>query len=980
MTGPSIEPMYSGILELPARAWKLGDTVHLKFYQSDRFKTDRLVDAYNLTIGEKTFHFKEAQGTAPAITEDAAGITLTGENFSLSFDKATGMIRQGIYKGETVLTGGPYLNMGVTSVLDAWTLTNISSTRTDNEAIVNIAGKYGNTGVVFVLHVDGTGLITTTYQISHLPSAYDAIGVAYDVSAQADRITWQRNGQWSYYPEDQIGRNEGTAVRTRNGGTELYGVRPTWAWSQDEKNFNAYGKDDPGQRGTTDFFASKNNFNVAALSFGASGKRLTIQGDGQGAVKGTVLPDGNVRISIHNIWSHPAAFPGWIEANSVSKPISLADTYTNRISMRLGEQDEYSISYYDVPTYLSDLNWASAAAEWREPKKNSSIQGDVLTLFDGMGSKSFKHGIGTHAKSEIVYDLSGKGYETFESYVGVDQESTQGTVIFQVWVDEEKRFDSGKMGPRTAAQKVSVNIAGKRELRLVVTDSGDGIMSDHADWADAKLIKLDVVVAPSTEARLQEIFVNGQSLAEFAQDKFSYNVTLPAGTKVVPTVTATTVDTSAVAKITPASALPGTTTIEVKAEDGVSTRTYTIHFTVKSATTDPGDSNSDPSGSSSGGGRGTTMAGPTKPSIAQQMVEKLVVTNGEAIVSVQEGIQEVLIPVASDELKRLSKLVIQGGDISVDLPNAVIAQLIGLATKGQKSYVAFKFTKLSVTDAEQRLKKVGSAAHAAIKATGSIYELSLGVTHPDGAFTPLTVFDKPIVLKLKVHESARQELTGLYQMKDNGELVYVKGHLVNGMIEAPIHHFSAYGILNFEKTFVDVPDQHFASQVIKRMVARQVINGVNETAFAPELPVTRAAFVTMLVRALDLPSASGTVPFTDVRQDAWYASAVEAAYKAGILTGRSQTRFAPEGTMTREEMAVMIIRAYEVKRGEKVDTSTKQSQFTDDKQMSVWARTSIQVAFDLGLLHGRGSNQFAPQGVTTRAESVQVIANVLDLL
>ncbi|MGO4276807.1 S-layer homology domain-containing protein, partial [Paenibacillus sp. TAF58] len=108
-----------------------------------------------------------------------------------------------------------------------------------------------------------------------------------------------------------------------------------------------------------------------------------------------------------------------------------------------------------------------------------------------------------------------------------------------------------------------------------------------------------------------------------------------------------------------------------------------------------------------------------------------------------------------------------------------------------------------------------------------------------------------------------------------------------------------------------------------------------------------------------------------------YNWAIVAAYRAGIVTGRSQTHFAPEESITREEMAAMIIRAYEVKSGMKVVTQG-QGHYADDNLINDWAKSVVYASLGLGLLHGRGENEFAPQGLTTRAESAQVIANLLE--
>src|SRR3989442_4731648 len=77
----------------------------------------------------------------------------------------------------------------------------------------------------------------------------------------------------------------------------------------------------------------------------------------------------------------------------------------------------------------------------------------------------------------------------FTASVGVDDEvtSTVASLVFQVWGDSTKLYDSGTMGASTATKVLSVDVAGRRTLRLVVTDAGDGNVYDHADWANAQL-------------------------------------------------------------------------------------------------------------------------------------------------------------------------------------------------------------------------------------------------------------------------------------------------------------------------------------------------------------------------------------------------------------------------------------------------------------------------------------------------------------
>lgn len=141
-------------------------------------------------------------------------------------------------------------------------------------------------------------------------------------------------------------------------------------------------------------------------------------------------------------------------------------------------------------TYLTEYDWKSTSNSYTAPRKDISISGRALRLTDENGQEvSYERGIGAHSTSTIVYDLSDKNYDYFTSYVGVDRQmyGTVGSVSFEVWVDGEKKFDSGLMNSRDSQKYVEVDINGAKELKLVVTDGGNGNGSDHATWGDAKL-------------------------------------------------------------------------------------------------------------------------------------------------------------------------------------------------------------------------------------------------------------------------------------------------------------------------------------------------------------------------------------------------------------------------------------------------------------------------------------------------------------
>jgi hypothetical protein len=139
--------------------------------------------------------------------------------------------------------------------------------------------------------------------------------------------------------------------------------------------------------------------------------------------------------------------------------------------------------------YLSDLIWSSMVNGYGPVEKDMSngedLQGDGQTIT--LNGVTYAKGLGAHADSDVRYALAG-GCSRFTASVGVDDEvGTFGTVAFQVYSDGSKIYDSGVMSGTSATKNIDVSISGTNELRLVVTDGGDGSAYDHADWALARV-------------------------------------------------------------------------------------------------------------------------------------------------------------------------------------------------------------------------------------------------------------------------------------------------------------------------------------------------------------------------------------------------------------------------------------------------------------------------------------------------------------
>jgi hypothetical protein len=145
------------------------------------------------------------------------------------------------------------------------------------------------------------------------------------------------------------------------------------------------------------------------------------------------------------------------------------------------------------------MNWTSMVNGYGPAERDQS-NGDQASGDGGpitLKGVKYAKGLGVHAKSDVRYQLGGN-YATFISDLGIDDEMAgRGSVVFQVWGDGVKLYDSGLITGSTATKKVSVGVSGKQTLQLVVTDGGDNINSDHGDWAGARLVPASTVPTPN---------------------------------------------------------------------------------------------------------------------------------------------------------------------------------------------------------------------------------------------------------------------------------------------------------------------------------------------------------------------------------------------------------------------------------------------------------------------------------------------------
>ena len=186
-------------------------------------------------------------------------------------------------------------------------------------------------------------------------------------------------------------------------------------------------------------------------------------------------------------------------------------------------------------------------------------------------------------------------------------------------------------------------------------------------------------------------------------------------------------------------------------------------------------------------------------------------------------------------------------------------------------------------------------------------------------------------------------------------------------------------ILYPDRTFTDIRG-HEAQREIETLASRGIISGMDADSFAPDATMTRAQFASIVVRALGLPQKQVDV-FLDVKKGDWYWSSVATAYSYGLVSGRTETMFDPNGMITRQEAASMVARAakhcgMDTEMSEYAIQNTL-TLFSDYPSVSGWARESVAFCYDRNILDQSDWN-IEPTRNITRSEVAEMLYHLLE--
>lgn len=348
--------------------------------------------------------------------------------------------------------------------------------------------------------------------------------------------------------------------------------------------------------------------------------------------------------------------------------------------------------------------------------------------------------------------------------------------------------------------------------------------------------------------------------------------------------------------------------------------------------------------------------------------------NGDLIIKV-EDVNGFTTSRTMSEVLNAERVIIQTEQMGLEVTQETMNQLSQLLSNEELLTSKFNLSinKQNPTEEHRTLDSVTDSNKADAKLLGSIMDLDLTIRRQDGTSIQVA----PIIVSIPLNDIVQDQNTALYRILEDGKLEYLGGKVVDGQLVVQLHQNGTYALLKVTKQYNDISSEHWATEAIEELTKRLVINGTSGNTFNPSGNVTRAEFVTMLIRAIQFNN-TGKLSFDDVTSGIWYEDSVKSAVEAGIVQGYTNSSFRPQAHITREEMVAMLIRAYQAV-GKDIAPSSDHA-ISDANDIAPWAKDYVAQAYDLQLVQGSQPGKFVPKGLTTRAEAAVVIYNLLKQL
>ncbi len=229
-------------------------------------------------------------------------------------------------------------------------------------------------------------------------------------------------------------------------------------------------------------------------------------------------------------------------------------------------------------------------------------------------------------------------------------------------------------------------------------------------------------------------------------------------------------------------------------------------------------------------------------------------------------------------------------------------------------------------------------------------------------------------------DSAGSDLLGLVRIRSGRAVDFQAGTVSSGYEADVLDSAAVYAVVENKVEFSDLAKVKWAEASIQGIAAKGIMTGVAAGKFDPSRSVTRAEIAKMIVRAFNLEGTSADIAFKDVKATDWFAPYVAAAVASGITNGRSSDSFAPNAPVSRQELAVMVTRAMQAAGGYPALTNPDAAlaAYKDQAAVAASLRPGVALAAQLGIVGSDGVLQ--PANPASRAEAAVILYRTLKQL
>ncbi len=212
---------------------------------------------------------------------------------------------------------------------------------------------------------------------------------------------------------------------------------------------------------------------------------------------------------------------------------------------------------------------------------------------------------------------------------------------------------------------------------------------------------------------------------------------------------------------------------------------------------------------------------------------------------------------------------------------------------------------------------------------------------------------------------------------EDGSRTVIRKSIANpqeNTVTIPLDGSAKIEIVDNSKHFQDVPNSNWASGAVAFASSHELFSGTSENTFSPDISMTRGMLATVLHSLENNPGSRHGIDFPDVNSGAYYAKAIAWAAEKGIVSGYPDGTFAPDASLTREQLALMLYR----NAGSPRTQSNLISRFTDSGSVSGYAQAAVEWAVENGIISGMGNNTLNPLGQATRAQVAQMLKSYVE--